>query len=219
MNKALDLTRLAFPSLLSIAMLFGGCAARKEGPQSGKEPIAIPPTAAAAGKPAADAATEAKKSADLAVPPFETVNQVMAMPPCKATVEHRDEYSALLRTADGKKLTIGSDRSEQEVWHFVAMLKEGQTYEFPAALVAFEERKTYATADAINAMPACRAMVQVAGPCFSVFTATDGTIFVIGDPGSEAVVYRFLGSLKPGQRYELPTAFAEYQRDLREPPP
>ena len=135
------------------------------------------------------------------------------MPPGKATVEQMETYSARLRTAEGKKFVIGSERGEQEVWHFVGTaLKEGQTYELPAAFLAFQQRKFYVTAEELKAMPPVNATLESSGPCFSILRGSDGKQFVIGDPGSGRVVWRFLGTLKEGQAYEFPSAFLDYQK-------
>ncbi len=61
-------------------------------------------------------------------------------------------------------------------------------------------------------MPPGKATLELSGPCFSIFRATDGKQFVIGDPGSGRAVWRFLGTLKEGQGYELPSAFLDYQK-------
>jgi len=97
------------------------------------------PLAYADEKPAANAG-------DPAIPVYETAEKVKAMPAGKATVEHKETFFAVLRTPDGKKFTIGSSRGEQQVWHFVATaLKKGETYEFPAAFLAYENGKFYGT--------------------------------------------------------------------------
>ncbi|HEV7402771.1 MAG TPA: hypothetical protein VGO11_07600 [Chthoniobacteraceae bacterium] len=155
----------------------------------------------------------AKLAGDPAMPAYITAEQIKGMPVCKATVEHKETFSARLRTADGKVFTIGSDRGAQQVWHFVATaLKEGQTYEFPAAFLAYAGGKYYGTAEAIKAMPACKAALELTGPCYSVFKTADGKWFTIGDPGSKPDVYEFLGSLTDGQTYEFPGAFLEYHK-------
>lgn len=155
----------------------------------------------------------AKKAGAAAMPSYITAGQIKAMPPGKATVEHRETYTARLRTADGQQFTLGSDRGEQDVWHFVGTaLKKGQTYEFPAAFLAYQQRKFYVTAEELKAMPPVKATLELRGPCFSIFKATDGKQFVIGDPGSGRAVWRFLGTLKEGQAYEFPGAFLDYQK-------
>lgn len=159
---------------------------------------------------------DAKKSAAVAMPVYETAEQVKAMPPGKATVEHTETFWALLKTADGKKFVIGSERGEQEVWHFVGTaLKEGKTYEFPGAFLDYQNRKFYSTADEIKAMPAGKATLEQTRACDSIFRTADGKQFVIGDPGSKPEVSQFLKSLKVGETYEFPSVFLEYQKKSR----
>src|ERR1035441_8392144 len=96
------------------------------------------------------------------------------MPPCKATAEHVETFSSLLSTAGGQKFRIGSERGEQEVWHFVGTLKQGQTNDFPSAFLVFEARKFYPNVEDIKAMPPCKATVVYDAPCFTLFRVTDG---------------------------------------------
>jgi hypothetical protein len=148
-----------------------------------------------------------------AMPVYDTAAQVKAMPPGKATVEHIETYWSLLSGADGKKFRIGSERGEQEVWHFVGTaLQKGQSYDFPGVFLDYQQRKFYVTADEIKAMSPCRATLEVVGPCFSIFRAADGKQFVIGDPGSKPEVWRFLQGLEKGKTYEMPRAFLEYRK-------
>lgn len=155
----------------------------------------------------------AKKAGAAASPGYITAGQIQAMPPVKATVEHREEFTARLRTADGQQFTLGSDRGEQEVWHFVGTaLKVGQTYDLPGAFLDYQQRKFYGTAEELKAMPAVKATLELRGPCFSIFRGGDGKQFVIGNPGSGPAVWRFLGTLKEGQTYEFLSAFLDYQK-------
>ncbi len=154
-----------------------------------------------------------KADAGTAIPSYITAEQIKAMAPVKATVEHRETYTARLRTADGQQFTLGSDRGAQEVWHFVGTaLKQGQTYELPGAFLAYQQRKFYVTAEEVRAMPAGRATLELRGPCFSIFRGADGKQFVIGNPGSGPAVWKFLGTLEEGQTYELPGAFVDYHK-------
>ena len=192
MKRIFDLAGLAFLSALATTMLFSGCAREK---------------------PAGNATSDAKKSADTAIPNYETAEQIKAMPPGKATVEHIETFSSHLRTTGGKKFTIGSERGEQEVWHFVGTaLKKGQTYEFPGAFLDYQNRKFYVTADDIKAMPSCKATLEQRCSCFSIFATADGKQFVIGNPGSGPQVWQFLKTLMEGQAYEFPSAFLDYQK-------
>jgi hypothetical protein len=205
--NTLQFKRWVLAGALATAASPSGCINEKAPQQASQANHASLSTAPPSTLPAANSSAAAEST-----PIYDTVNQVLTLPPCKATIKHQDNYSARFTTADGKTFVIGSDRAEQEIWHFIAHLPEGQTCELPGALVAFENRKFYPSADEIKAMPPCRAAVAVAGPCFSVFNATDGKVFVIGDPGSKLIVYHFLRSLEKGRTYALPDAFVEYQK-------
>jgi hypothetical protein len=164
-------------------------------------------------KPVGNAAPSATKAGDPATAVYDTTEKIKMMPASKATVEHKEIYSAVLQTADGRKFTIGSDRGAQEVWHFVAVaLKEGQTYQLPAAFLAYANGKYYGTAEEMKAMPVCKGRLELTGPCYSVFKTADGQWFTIGDPGSKPDVYEFLRSLADGQSYDFPKAFLDYHR-------
>jgi hypothetical protein len=82
MNKTLDLASLALASALATTSFLSGCAAEK---------------------PTGKASTDAKKPADTPLPTYDTIEQVKAMPPCQATVEHVETFSSLLSTAGGQK--------------------------------------------------------------------------------------------------------------------
>jgi hypothetical protein len=171
------------------------------------------PVAEAGENAIAQGAEEAKKAGEPAMPVFDTVERVKAMPPGKATVEHVETFLARLRTADGKQFQIGSERGEQLVWHFIfTALKPGESYELPGAFLAYADGKYYGTAEEIKAMPPCKATVALRAPCYSVFKTADGKWFTIGDPGSEPNVWQFLGTLKDGQSYEFPAAFLDYHK-------
>jgi hypothetical protein len=205
MKRAFDVTRLTLPSTLAITMLLISCSAHKDAAPAGRAP-----DLAADGASKPGATTDPTELTQTSIPTYQTVEQLNAMPPCTATVEHKETFWSLLKATDGRKFRIGSPMGAQEVWHFVATLKEGQTYEFPGAFLAFENRKFYVTAEEIRAMPPCKATVECAAPCYSLFRTADGKMFVIGDPGSKPEVWRFLGTLEKGQTYALPGAFVEY---------
>jgi hypothetical protein len=129
----------------------------------------------------------------------------------------------LRRTPGGQPFIVGGAAGDQEVWHFLATLVHGrETCDLPADFLAFESRKFYPTAQDIAAMPPCKATVIVAAPCYCMFrktpsdsaaaTATANEIFVIGDPGSKPLVWRFLSTLEHGQTCDLPAAFLAYQK-------
>jgi hypothetical protein len=137
---------------------------------------------------------------------------VKTIPACKTTVKRIDGFTSRFTTTDGKEFTLGGDTAEQEIWHFLAMFKDGDTCALPAAFTAFNTRKCYDTAEAIKGMPACKATVKVKAPCYTIYTAANGTVFIIGDPGSDEVVVGFLNSQEKGKTCQLPDAFLEFQR-------
>jgi hypothetical protein len=82
-----------------------------------------------------------KKSADTAMPDYETAEQIKAMSPCKATVEERHPCYSIFRTAGGKTFSIGSPAATQEVVQFLGTLKEGQRYKFPGVFLDYQNSK------------------------------------------------------------------------------
>jgi hypothetical protein len=175
---------------------------------------------------AANAAANAD-TADASLPAYQTIAQLKSIPPCKATVVKRpDIYSMVLRRTPGAQpFIVGGAAGDQEVWHFLATLHGRQTCDLPADFLAFESRKFYPTAQDIAAIPPCKATVIVAAPCYCMFrkapsaggggaaaAATSNEIFVIGDPGSKPLVWRFLSTLEDGQTCDLPAAFLAYQK-------
>jgi len=104
-------TSLAFPGILASAMLLTSCAT-----------------------------SGGKKSADTAMPDYETAEQIKAMSPCKATVEERHPCYSIFRTADGKKFSIGSPAATQEVVQFLGMLKEGHNYKLPGVFLDYQKQ-------------------------------------------------------------------------------
>lgn len=155
---------------------------------------------------------EKKKTAANVEPVYKTAAEINAIPACKATVKRLNEYASLFTTPDGKQFTIGGETAEQEVWHFLGLFKDGDGCSLPAAFTAFSTRKCYNTAEAIKTIPACRATVKIQAPCYSVYTTTDGTVLVIGDPGSDKEVVGFLNSQEKGDTCQLPGAFLDYQK-------
>jgi len=91
------------------------------------------------------AASDAKKSAEAAIPDYETADQIKAMPSCKAMLEHDGTCVFTFRTADGKKFWIGSPASKQDVIQFLQSLKVGQTYELPKAFLDYQKRQPRGT--------------------------------------------------------------------------
>ena len=84
---------------------------------------------------------DAKKSAETAIPDYETAAQIKAMPPCKAVLEHDGTCVFSFTTTDGKKFWIGSPASKQDVIRFLQSLKVGETYELPKAFLDYQNRK------------------------------------------------------------------------------
>lgn len=101
-------TSLAFPSILASAMLLTSCAI-----------------------------SGGKKSAETAIPVYETAEQIKTMSPCKATVEERHPCYSILRTADGQKFSIGSPAATQEVVQFLGTLNDGHAYKFPGVFLDY----------------------------------------------------------------------------------
>jgi hypothetical protein len=112
MRTTFTATTLAFPSIFAATILLTSCAA-----------------------------SGAKKSGEMAIPVYETAEQIKAMPPCRATVVHIYPCYSLLKTTDGKQLYIGSPGATPEVGSFVGTLKEGKTYRFPGAFFMYQERQ------------------------------------------------------------------------------
>ena len=80
----------------------------------------------------------------------------------------------------------------------------------------------YDTAEQIQAMPACKAVVVERGPCYVRLRTADGSGFFIGSPGAGAELVRFLESLKDGRSYKFPETFRKYREErwpasLRQP--
>ena len=104
-------TSLAFPGILASAMLLTSCAT-----------------------------SGGKKSADTAMPDYETAEQIKAMSPCKATVEEHHPCYSIFRTADGKKFSIGSPAASQHVVQFLGTLKQGHAYRFPGVFLDYQKQ-------------------------------------------------------------------------------
>ncbi len=113
MKKTDELTRLAFLGSLAAAMLLGGCATQQDTPQVGTAPPSV----------------------------YETAEQIKAMPPCKVTVLERGPCYVFLKAMDGKGFYLGSPASKAEVERFLAVLKDGQQYDFPDTFVEYQERQ------------------------------------------------------------------------------
>ena len=103
--------------------------------------ILAAPFTHAAEKPAGPAPADAKKSVEIVPPSYETVQQIKAMPPCKATVEEHHSCYSIFRTDDGKQFSIGSPAAKREVVQFLQTLKDGQTYKFPSVFLDYQKNK------------------------------------------------------------------------------
>jgi len=73
----------------------------------------------------------------------------------------------------------------------------------------------YDTAEQIQSMPACNAVVVERGPCYVRLRTADGNEFFIGSPAAGADVVKFLEVLKDGQTYKFPDTFQKYQEQRR----
>ena len=73
----------------------------------------------------------------------------------------------------------------------------------------------YDTAEQIQNMPACKAVVEERGPCYVHLRTADGNGFLIGSPAAGADVVQFLDVLKDGRTYRFPDTFRKYQEQHR----
>src|ERR1043165_694909 len=193
MKKIPGLPQLAFLGVLATAILLTGRSDRKATPQ--------PTTAPATASTNAGDKTRYSTSAEIA-----------AMVPRTAMfVKRLSEFSGSFTTADGRGFVLGDPVGEQWVWHFLAALKEGQTYKFPDAFLNYQNAPNYGTAKAIAEMAPRTGTLATRSPCSSYFNTTDGKGFSIGDPGSGAQVSQFLWTLKQGETCKFPDAFLDYQ--------
>ena len=73
----------------------------------------------------------------------------------------------------------------------------------------------YGTAEQIQAMPACKAVVVERGPCYVHLGTAGGSGFFIGSPAAGADVVQFLEVLTDGRTYKFPETFQKYQEQRR----
>jgi hypothetical protein len=73
----------------------------------------------------------------------------------------------------------------------------------------------YDTAEKIQSIPACKAVVAERGPCYVRLRTSEGKGFLIGSPAAGADVLQFLEGLRDGQTYRFPDAFQKYQEQRR----
>jgi hypothetical protein len=78
-----------------------------------------------------------------------------------------------------------------------------------------EPRPVYDTAEQIQTMPACKAVLVERGPCYVRLRTADGNGFFIGSPAACADVVQFLKVLKDGRTYKFPETFQKYQEQRR----
>jgi len=82
-----------------------------------------------------------KPANQTAVPVYEMAQEIKAMPPCKAKVVHTYPCYSRLRATDGKEFCIGSPGASPEVSRFLETLKDGRTYRFPDAFLAYQQQQ------------------------------------------------------------------------------
>jgi hypothetical protein len=141
-----------------------------------------------------------------------TAPEITSMAPCTATFARRlSEFSGFFTNAEGKAFILGDIAGTQEVWHFVGALKEGQTYKFPETFTNYLAAAVYVTPKEIAGMVPCTGTLASRSPCSSIFSTPDGKWFVIGDPGSEGQVTRFIWSLKDSETCRFPDVFLKFQ--------
>ncbi len=134
------------------------------------------------------------------------------MPPQEVTLTKKlNEYSGYFTGSSGKSFIVGDEVGDQFVWHFVGSLKVGQSCKLPDAFTNFISARYYVTAEEIKGMSPCAGIIALRSPCSAYFTTADGRGFGIGDPGSGALISKFLWSLKDGETYRFPEAFLEFQ--------
>ena len=73
---------------------------------------------------------------------FVADEELPRLPPFKAVVEQKQPCAAYLKTTDGRRLCIGGPGATPEVAGFVAILQEGQTYNFPEAFLEYRKRQS-----------------------------------------------------------------------------
>jgi len=64
----------------------------------------------------------------------------------------------------------------------------------------------------VDEIPPCRASVVLELPCAVVLRTTTGDLFNIGAPDVTAEVGAFISSLRQGETYTFPEAFAQFQK-------
>lgn len=88
------------------------------------------------GKKPGDAPAESPGEVKLC---YDTAERILAMPRCKAKVEETFSCCVLMRTAEGRRIWIGSPATTAEVLEFLPLLQAGETYTFPEAFLTWRE--------------------------------------------------------------------------------
>jgi hypothetical protein len=71
--------------------------------------------------------------------------------------------------------------------------------------------QVYDTAEEIQAMPVCEAVVVERGPCYVRLRTAEGIGFLIGSPAAGEDVVQFLYVLKDNRTYKFPETFQKYE--------
>ncbi|MEQ1850467.1 MAG: hypothetical protein ABMA01_02630 [Chthoniobacteraceae bacterium] len=95
------------------------------------------PVAPADDPPSDDAPTAVAQSPDAPALTYDTGERIERMPRCKGVVAEKFPCCALMTAPDGTNFWIGSPAGSSEVVSFVATLKEGRSYAFPDAFLAY----------------------------------------------------------------------------------
>lgn len=69
----------------------------------------------------------------------------------------------------------------------------------------------YDTAEEIQAMPLCKAVVVERGPCYVRLITVDGGEILIGSPAAGEDIVQFLYVLKDNRTYKFPETFQKYE--------
>jgi hypothetical protein len=186
------------PILLACAFLAAISVGRSE----------VPAQTAAAG----EQVKNAKESKETTQDVYATPAAIKAIPTTRAKFTRKlSEFAGEFTGPDGKTLVLGGPRAEQRVWHFVAAMREGQTYDLPESFLNFIAAPGYVTATEIAAMPPCTAMIAARSPCSASLRTADGKWFYLGDPGSGLQISQFIWCLEDGQLNRFPDAFIAFQ--------
>lgn len=150
----------------------------------------------------------------LAAPYYVTAKEIEGMAPCTATIASRSPCSSVFVTTDGKWFGIGDPGSGAEISHFIWLLKDGETNQFPKAFLDYRTAPRYVTARDITEMTPRTATLIRQWEGFSYFKTADGKGFFIGsqrdDKETEKTVDRFLRTLEEDKTYQFPDVFLKH---------